>query len=66
MMRMSGQCMRCFKQNMRQIRPSRTINVDEHGQNLPDEVQEDVQNLPDELQEDVPSSSMEQNNRKNQ
>ena len=51
---------------MRQIRPSRTINVDEHGQNLPDEKQEDVQNLPDELQEDVPSSSMEQNNRKNQ
>ncbi|CAB4025470.1 Retrovirus-related Pol poly from transposon [Paramuricea clavata] len=54
-----------FRQNVRQIRPSRTINVDEHGQNLPDEVQEDVQHLPDELQEDVPSRSMEQNNPRN-
>ena len=53
---------RYFRQNVRQIRPSRTINMDEHVQNLPDEIQEDVQNLPDEVQEDVPSSSMEQNN----
>ncbi|CAB4039849.1 Retrovirus-related Pol poly from transposon 412 [Paramuricea clavata] len=45
---------RYFRRNLRQSRPSRAINGEEHGQNLPDEVQEDVQHLPDELQQDGP------------
>ncbi len=40
-----------FRQNTTKIRSSRAPNADEHGQNLPDEVQEDLA-----------SSSMEQNN----